>query len=526
SERSQSQGDTKKRYFLCCGMALLLATPLPAQQAKAEPKRVLDVWEAAYLGGVKTGYQHTYVEQIERDGRKIFHTTQYIHLTLKRYEGVVTARWAVTSDETEDGKVVGLSMTQYLDKDHKAVQSGKVEGAKLILRTPSDPQGKAVPWKDDVLGYYGQELLFKTRKAKPGDRFRYLDFQLQLLKPVQMQVAVKDKESRPVLAADQDNPEGKAEWKETSLLRAEIQPEKIVVNDTPIALPNLVVWLDDKRRRVRSESEVPGLGRMTLCRTTRAVAEKEGAAPALMTDFGLKSIVPLNRVIERPHQAREIVYRITVRDDDAKTTFARDARQKVENVHGNTFDLRIRPLRAPAEVENPGKVEEEYVKSTYFLDSGNAKVREQARQIVGDEKDPWRKAQAIERWVHEHMKPDTEIVFAAASHILENPKGDCRQHAMLTAALCRAAGVPARTSLGLVYADEGGQHPMLVFHMWTEVWIKGQWLMLDAVLGQGNVGAGHLKIADQSWQDVQTLVPLLPVLRVIGKARVEVVEVK
>ena len=67
---------------------------------------------------------------------------------------------------------------------------------------------------------------------------------------------------------------------------------------------------------------------------------------------------------------------------------------------------------------------------------------------------------------------------------------------------------------------------MFAFHMWTEVWIKGQWLMLDAVLGKGSVGAGHLKIADLSWQDIQTLAPLLPVLRVIGKVRIEVVEVK
>jgi hypothetical protein len=516
-----------KRYFTCCGVALLLAAPLHAQQQAKAPKIVLDVWEAAYLGGIKTGYQHTTVEQSERDGRKIFHTTQYFQLTLKRYEGVVTARWAVASDETDDGKVVGLSMTQYLAKDRKLEQNGRIEGDKFVVRTPSDPDGKAVPWNKDALGYYGQELLFQTHKAKPGERFRYIDYQLQLLKAVQMQVAVKDKESRPVLVADKDNPEGKAVWQERSLLRAEIKPEKITVGDAAVELPQLVIWLDDKLRRVRSETEVPGLGRMTLYRTTKAVAEKEGAAPALMTDFGLKSIVALKHPIERPHQAREVVYRITVRDDDdAKTTFARDARQKVENVNGNTFDLRIRPIRQPADVDNPGKVDEKYLKSSYFLDSDNAKVRERSAQIVGAEKDPWRKARAIEKWVHEHMKSDTEVVFAAASHILEDPKGDCRQNAMLTAALCRAAAIPARTALGLVYTDDDGQRPMLVFHMWTEVWITGQWLMLDAVLGQGSVGAGHLKIADQSWQDIQTLVPLLPVLRVIGKARVEVVEVK
>ena len=43
---------------------------------------------------------------------------------------------------------------------------------------------------------------------------------------------------------------------------------------------------------------------------------------------------------------------------------------------------------------------------------------------------------------------------------------------------------------------------------------------------EGGIGPGHLKIADHSWHDTQTLAPLLPVLRVMGKAKVEVLSVK
>jgi hypothetical protein len=515
-----------KRYMTWCGVVLLLATPLHAQQQTAGPKIVLDVWDAAYLDGAKAGHQHTTVEQIERDGRTLFHTTQLVHLTLKRYNGIITVRWAATSDETTDGKVVGLSWTQYLDKDRKMVYSGLVQDDKLIVRTPSDPDGKTVPWHEGVLGYYNQEVMFQKRKVKVGDRFRFFDYQLPIRSAVEQQVTVKDKEERTVLEAAKDE-ESKAVWTKRKLLRAEIQPGKIMIGNTAVPLPLLIVWLDDKMQRVRSESEIPALGRITLYRTSRAVAEKEGAAPALMTDFGLKTIVPLSRVIERPHEAEEIVYRITVKeDDDAKTTFARDARQKVENVHGNTFDLRVRPIRQPSQGENAAQAKEEYLKSSYFLDSDDAQIRAQAARIVGDEKSPWRRAQRIERWVHENMRGSNDLNLTPASAVLRDLRGDCRQHAMLTAALCRAVGIPSRTAVGLVYADEGGRHPMFAFHMWTEVWIKGQWLMLDAVLGKGSVGAGHLKIADLSWQDIQTLAPLLPVLRVIGKVRIEVVEVK
>jgi hypothetical protein len=516
-----------KRYSLCCGVALLLAMPLPVQaQEPAAPRIVLDVWDAVYVNGAKMGYQHTTVERRVRNDSKTFHTTRFLSLTLKRYDSVVTQRLALTTDETSDGKVIGVSMTQYLDNDRKVVHSGRVEGDKLIVRIPNDPEEKAVPWREGVIGYYAQERLFQDRKVKPGDRFHFLDYQLPLLTAVPQEVVVKEPEEKELLAARRVGDEAKAENVRKQLLRAEILPEKVRIGENTIALPRLIVWLDDKRQVVRQESNTP-LGLMTLYRTSRTLAEKEGVAPALMADFGLSSRIRLNRAIEHPNKTPEIVYRITVKDDDDPTTiFARDRRQKVENVHGNTFDLRVRAIRAPGEAESAGKAKDEFLKSSYFLDSGNERVREQAARSVGDEADPWRKAQRIERWVHEHMNGGTDVNFAPASQVLRDLRGDCRQHAMLMAALCRAAGVPARTAVGLVYNDERDLGPALVFHMWTEVWVKGQWLMLDAVLGEGSVGAAHLKIADHSWQDIQTLAPLLPVTRVTGKVRIDVVEVK
>ena len=96
----------------------------------------------------------------------------------------------------------------------------------------------------------------------------------------------------------------------------------------------------------------------------------------------------------------------------------------------------------------------------------------------------------------------------------------------MLAALCRAVGVPARTAVGVVYFNDREHGPAFGFHMWTEVYVRGQWLGLDATLGQGGVGPAHLKITDHSWRDVQTLAPLLPVIAVLGKLQVEVVSVK
>ena len=84
-------------------------------------------------------------------------------------------------------------------------------------------------------------------------------------------------------------------------------------------------------------------------------------------------------------------------------------------------------------------------------------------------------------------------------------------HAMLMAAMCRAAGIPSRTALGLVYVEDSKTRtPQLGFHMWAEVYVQNAWVGMDATLGEGLVGPGHLKIADHNWHDQQPLHHFFP----------------
>jgi hypothetical protein len=345
---------------------------------------------------------------------------------------------------------------------------------------------------------------------------------------VRVKVEVQKAEEVDLLAVKKDNTKPRVvERVRKTLLRVEATPDDIEVGGNKVPLPRLVSWLDDEYQQLRSQMDLPGLGQITLYRTSKEVALEEGAAPALLPDLGLSSLITLNRQIERPHQAREVVYKITVKgSDDPATLFARDGRQQVRSVQGRTLELQVAGFREPAPVANAVEPKEEYRKSSFFLNSDDAEVKKLAAQAVGEEKDPWRRAQRIEKWVHDHMTGSSAIGFNTASQVAKDLTGDCRQHAMLTAAMCRAAGVPARTALGLVYVDDLKRGPILGFHMWTEVWSQGQWLGLDATLGRGGVGAGHLKIVDSSWHDVQTLAPMIPVIRVMGKIGVEVAEVK
>ena len=86
--------------------------------------------------------------------------------------------------------------------------------------------------------------------------------------------------------------------------------------------------------------------------------------------------------------------------------------------------------------------------------------------------------------------------------------------------------LPSRTAVGLIYVREPGRSPYFGFHMWVEVWVRGRWVALDAILGQGGVAATHLKMADHSWGKTQTLAPLLPIAQSLGKLQIDVVSSK
>jgi transglutaminase-like putative cysteine protease len=285
-----------------------------------------------------------------------------------------------------------------------------------------------------------------------------------------------------------------------------------------------VLWLDKDLMPVRRQTDMPGLGTIVVQRTDRVTAT---LPPEEVPDILANTSIPLNQAIANAHATRAAVFRVTVKDDDEPTTaLAQDARQEIKNARGNTFELHVKAVRAPVKVEKPdAPARDEYVKSCYFLNCDDARVKALTEKAVGEETDPLKAARRIEGWVYDNMMNDNHAPFAPAGQIARTLKGDCRQHAVLTAAMCRAAGVPARTAVGLVYATGQRGKPIMAYHMWTEVWVQGQWLAIDATLGQGSIGAAHVKIADHSWYDTHSLTPLLSVARVLDKLSIEVVSV-
>ncbi len=499
-------------YGWCVAIVLLVGS---VAAAAPEGRVLQNVWEAAHLEGGKAGFVHTTVREVERDGTKLLSTTTELELTVRRFGDIISLRMETGTVETPEGKVTEVSMKQFLGKQQQLVMTGTVEGNQLHVRVKGSASlEKKIPWNDQVLGLYRQQLLFKDRKVKAGDSFSYLSYEPQLTTVLKTQVTVKDYELVEVLKTKK------------RLLRVEALPDKIEVPGSSLELPPLIVWLDKDLETIRSQVEMPGLGEMVLYRTTKEEAKKLDRGK--IVDIGLKSLITVNRRIDHPYDSRSAVYRITLKGSlKPAAAFAQDGRQQIKNVKGNTFELHVQASREPQPSHEGNKVSDEFLKSCYFIKCDDPKVKEHTRKAVRGETDPWKKALRIEKYVHEHIEKNNYTeAFATADEVARTMEGDCTEHSVLAAAMCRAAGIPSRTALGLVYVDHRSRGPVMGFHMWTEVWIGGQWLPIDATLGRGYVGAAHLKITDHSWYDTQSLTPLVPVLNVLGKLSIEVIRVE
>jgi len=499
------------RRFLTVCVGFFVFAPLAAA---AEPASDLieEIWEVAQIDGAKVGFLHTTVRAKEANGVKQLRASADLELSFKRNGALMKLHMEQGTEETPDGKVVGVFMKQEPEGGKKLSLVGTVEAEGLHVLVDNGRIERKVRWTDQAVGQHKWQHLFEEKKPKSGDTFAFPRYEPIINYVVTMRVNVKDQEEVDVLG------------KKQKLLRVEMTPDKIQVPGQSVQLPGVVWWLDCDFVPQRRQFEMDGLGTVLLTRTTREIATAPNPM-AKLPDIGRNTLIPLNKAIPRPYDTKAALYRITIRgDNDAPTRLARDGHQEVKNAKGDVFELHVHPVRLGEARGSTDAAAAEFLESSPFINWKDAAVKELARKAAGDETDAWKKAVRLEKCVKQNMRVDQVAPMVPAAQVARDLCGDCRNHALLLAALCRAEGIPSRIAVGLLYVDKAKQ-PQMGFHMWTEVYIEGQWVGLDAILGKGGVAASHIKIADHSWRDVQSLTPFLPVSRVLGKTSIEVVSV-
>jgi hypothetical protein len=90
---------------------------------------------------------------------------------------------------------------------------------------------------------------------------------------------------------------------------------------------------------------------------------------------------------------------------------------------------------------------------------------------------------AIVAFVSATMKGTQDRGFDIASEVAVRREGDCTEYAVLTAALARGAGIPARVVLGLALVRRDSGY-MAYGHAWAELLTAGRWIVADSALAR------------------------------------------
>ncbi len=506
------------RFILLC---ILFHPSLSHAQTQETPKNeLLDLWESCYardsLGrDHRIGYSHVFTEKVMNNGIIGVRCTRELRLTFKRDGQLSQLRADVGCEESEAGTITATFMKHWIGTNQSLDMKGLVtpDGKHLKLSiTSSKKVDREIPWSDKIISTRKELSIYKLKNIRPGEKFTYQIFEPSIAYTVNINVVVKGEEA--VVP-----PQGG----KRTLLRVEAIPEKI----QNVQLPAAINWCDPKTLEVvLSQIDMPDLGLLTFQRSTKQVATGPlGDVPDLMKQQAIR----LNeRLSGDVHGLRSITFRLTPKKGvNASELLKSDDRQVMKERTDGSLELIITAIRQPVKKDKMAPVAKEYTESNHFINSDDAEVQALARKAIGTLKNPWDQARAIERWVRSNMKvANYTEALATADHVAKTLSGDCTEYSMLTAAMCRAVGIPSRTAIGLIYVDSpsfGG--PALAFHMWTEVYIEGQWLGLDATLGRGMVGPGHIKITDHSWYNVSSVKPLLPVMGfIMAKPKIEILE--
>jgi transglutaminase-like putative cysteine protease len=134
------------------------------------------------------------------------------------------------------------------------------------------------------------------------------------------------------------------------------------------------------------------------------------------------------------------------------------------------------------------------------IPSSSTKFTQLAKSIVGDRTRVADAASAIQLWVNSQMKPNAGIgVLRDANDVLATKEGVCRDYAILTTTLLRAAGIPSRLASGLVNWDG-----TFYYHAWAEVWDGEKWLGIDSTTDQKQISAAHIKLGEGNVEEAFT----------------------
>jgi transglutaminase-like putative cysteine protease len=265
-------------------------------------------------------------------------------------------------------------------------------------------------------------------------------------------------------------------------------------------------WVTDTGEVIREESP---LGLMTMRETPEQAQGLAIPANVQQDLLRMSAVVPvMPQRLDEPRAVR----RLRLRLEGAEL-----AHLELDGV-GQTAVGSIIEIRDPRTLE-PGPADPDaarYLAPEPLVESDAPEIVEETERALQGVVGARARAERLTRYVDALLDKKPTVSLPSAVEVLRTKVGDCNEHTALFVAMARAAGIPARIAVGLVFVR--GAQGAFYYHAWPEVYIdegngRGLWLPVDPTLNQFPADATHLRLVRGGLDQQATIVPLIGRLR-------------
>jgi Transglutaminase-like superfamily len=460
--------------------------PPPVPAAMSLSLATQEGWMGIYHQTKKIGYFHRRLVPVEQGYRweeqsqmklRMMNTDQLVHTSVR---AEIDQRYALQSFSFR------LDTSGVVFEVSGKVIDGTTAGSGRELRGQIVSAGNASPFKfplrDPVYLPSTTQMMLRGASLQPGEERQYSIFNPLTTKTETISVTA-------------------------------LGPETLTLKGQQLAVTKIAerfggttvhAWLDHEGKVVKEEAS---LG-LVLLRENREDALGGGWEDSTPLDLVASAAIPVQQALPEPRALTRLQLKLVGPEDLPQ--FAFPPRQEMS---GGTITIVSEALANLTTYQLP-QTDPAFapdLSDTPFVQSAHPRLRAQAEQILGSERDAVKAARLLLDWTYTTLSKEPSIGMPTALEALDSKKGDCNEHAVLFTALARAAGIPARVAAGVVYLEGA-----FYYHAWTDVWL-GQWVAVDPVLQQFPADATHVKFIQGGPEEH------LALLKVIGQVGMEVI---
>ena len=439
-------------------------------------------WMSIYQDDRKIGYAHKRLVRLESGYRVEESVLMRINTMGLVQEVRLNTKGRLNPDFTMSDFDFNINSGRF-----KYRVSGVVDGRKLSITTEGGDASRTFDYTLEKEPYLVTGILdvIRTGKIKPGQHWTFHIFDPGTLGQAPVSIEI-------------------------------IGPETIHVAGEQIAATKVLLtfkgttqlaWLNENGDILQEE----GLLGIRMVKTDRAEA-LSGITDSPDEDLTRLASVSINRKIPEPSALNEL--NVVIRGVTLDHLYIHGGRQSLTDrkltIHKEQLaDLPNKLVRDDMEL-----LVKIFLDPSPFIQSDHTKIRELAYSIVDIENDsPLVKANKLIDWMQKNITKRPVLSVPDALTTLKNRVGDCNEHAVLMAALSRAAGIPARVEAGLVYLKG-----RFYYHAWNQLYL-GRWITADALFGQLPADVTHIRFASGTHKQ-------LDLMGLFGRVKLEIVDMR